>query len=259
MLTVLGELVLPHAGSIWTSTAVGSLATLGIDERNARQALFRLAAQGIVVSSKQGRRARWRLAEHGRHLLETGTQRIYAFGSGDDDWNERWLVVLCSVPEDQRAKRHQLRAQLSFAGFGFLGPGVAISPHLDRESVANDVLQSLDLVPGAIVLRAEAGELIATDELLRRAWDLDALAADYTAFVEAFGERSPSSDDEHVAALIELVHSWRRFPFADPEIPEQLLPGDWPGRDAKAVFDACHADWSPVANGWFERAEAAAR
>lgn len=252
LLTALGEFVLPHRGSVWTSTVIRSLGVLGVGERNARQALARLAERDIVTSHKEGRRARWRLTEVGRQLLTEGTERIYGFGGGHDDWDGRWLVVLCSVPEDQRAKRHQLRSKLGFAGFGFLGPGVALSPHLDRELVADAVLGELGLHPGAVVLRAETSDTVSTEELLGRAWDLEGLAARYEGFLRTFGERSPRSDEGRFVALTELVHSWRHFPFVDPEIPDRLLPSRWPGRRAKALFDDRHAAWAPGANRWYE-------
>jgi phenylacetic acid degradation operon negative regulatory protein len=258
LLTTLGEFVLPHGGSVWTSTVVSALAVLGVEERNARQAVARLADQGILRSEKEGRKARWHLTDQGSRLLTVGSGRIYQFGAGGDTWDERWLVVLCSVPEDQRAKRHQLRSQLGFAGFGFLAPGVAISPHLDREDAANAVLKDLGLLPGAVVLRAETGELVAPDELLRRAWDLDSLASGYDGFIAAFKRRSPRSDEANFAALVDLVHAWRRFPFVDPEIPARLLPSRWPGTMAKELFDARHAAWSPGANAWYEEGESAA-
>ena len=203
-------------------------------------------------SEKHGRRARWHLTDEGRRLLIDGTQRIYGFGGREDTWDGRWLVVLCSVPEEQRAKRHQLRSRLGFAGFGFLGAGVAVSTHLDREATANAVLKDLGLLPGAVVFRAETGDLVEAGDLLRRAWDLDALAADYAGFVDAFGARDPEPTADCFAALVDLVHEWRRFPFVDPEIPARLLPARWPGRHAKDVFDARHASWSPAANSWYE-------
>jgi phenylacetic acid degradation operon negative regulatory protein len=252
LLTALGEYVLPHAGAVWTSTVVRSLGALGIEERNARQALARLADQGVVRSQRNGRRARWHLTDAGRVLLTTGTERIYGFGGSDDAWDGRWLVVLCSVPEEQRAKRHQLRSQLGFGGFGFLAPGVALSPHLDREALADQVLEDLGLVPGAVVFRAEAGRLASTEELLARGWDLDALAARYDEFLRAFARRAPRSPEARFVALTELVHAWRHFPFIDPEIPLRLLPARWPGRRAKALFDDRHAAWAPDANGWYE-------
>lgn len=255
LLTMLGEFVLPHGGATWTSTVVRALGALAIGERNARQAVARLADQGVVRSEREGRKARWHLTDHGRHLLTAGTERIYGFGLGDDAWDGRWLVVLCSVPEDQRTKRHQLRTQLGFVGFGFLGPGVALSPHLDREGAANEVLRDLDLLPGAVVFRAESGTLVAPDDLLGRAWDLDALAADYGAFIAGVEDRTPTTDEGRFAALVDLVHAWRRFPFVDPEIPRRLLPAPWPGLRARALFDARHRAWAPGANAWYEAVE----
>lgn len=257
LLTTLGEFVLPHRGAVWTSTVVRSLAALGVEERNARQALTRLADQGVIRAQRQGRRARWHLTDAGRELLTSGTERIYGFGAGGDAWDGRWLVVLCSVPEEQRAQRHQLRSRLGFAGFGFLAPGVALSPHLDREAVANRVLEELALVPGAVVFRAEAGHLASTEELLARAWDLTALADRYDDFLRAFGRRSPRSDEAQFVALARLVHAWRHFPFVDPEIPLRLLPDRWPGRRAKALFDDRHAAWAAGANRWYEAVDRA--
>jgi phenylacetic acid degradation operon negative regulatory protein len=255
LLTILGELVLPRVGRAWTQSLVDGLAVLGVGERNARQAIARTADQGFIESERVGRRARWRLTAYGRELLTVGTERIYGFGTDDDEWDDHWLVVLCAVPEDQRAKRHHLRSRLAFAGFGFLTPTVAISPHTEREQFANAVLRDLGLAGAGAVFRAEAGSLTPARDLLRRAWDLDGLAAEYEAFVVAFGGRRPSTDQDRFAAVIELVHEWRRFPFIDPEIPERLLPDHWPGRRAKSTFDARHEDWSPGANALFDSFE----
>jgi phenylacetic acid degradation operon negative regulatory protein len=258
LLTMLGEFVLPHRGSVWTSTVVRSLGALGVEDRNARQAVARLAGQGIVRSEKDGRRVRLHLTEHGRELLTVGTERIYGFGDEGARWDERWLVVLCSVPEDQRAKRHQLRSQLAFAGFGFLGPGVALTPHLDREALATAALKELGLLPVAVVFRAEVGDLVSVGELLARAWDLGALARRYEDFVAGFDHRSPRTDEARFVGLTELVHAWRHFPFVDPEIPRQLLPSRWPGQRAKKLFENRHGSWSPSANRWYEATERAA-
>jgi phenylacetic acid degradation operon negative regulatory protein len=252
LLTILGEFVLPRGGVAWTQSLVDGLATLGVAERNARQAIARTAEQGFLESERVGRRARWRLTGHGRELLTAGAERIYGFGTDGDEWDDHWLVVLCAVPEDQRAKRHHLRSRLAFAGFGFLTPTVAISPHRDREPAANAVLRELDLVGASAVFHAEAGTLTPAHDLLQRAWDLDALAARYDTFVAAFGGRRPSNDEERFAAVVELVHEWRRFPFVDPEIPERLLSSRWPGRRAKRTFDARHASWAPGANALFD-------
>ena len=258
LLTILGECVLPHDGSAWTSTLVCSLEELDVAERNARQALARLRDQGLIAPERHGRRTRWHLTTPGAHLLTVGTERIYGFGNDGDRWDRQWLVVFSPVPEEQRAKRHQLRSQLEFAGFGFLGSGVAVSPHVDREDVANAVLRDLGLVDSAVVFRATIGSLYRPGDLLGRAWDVESIAAGYEQFIEAFRARSPDTPPARFAALVDLVHEWRRFPFGDPEIPEALLPAGWPGRHAKQLFDDRHAAWAPAANTWFEARERAA-
>ncbi|MGQ0615794.1 MAG: PaaX family transcriptional regulator [Acidimicrobiia bacterium] len=252
LLTILGEFVLPHGGAAWTRTVVACLGAAGVGERNARQALARVADQGLVVSQRAGRRARWSFTDHGHALLTEGTERIYRFGAGVDDWDDRWLVVLYSVPEEQRARRHQLRSRLAFAGFGFLGAGVALSPHLDREQLATAVLEDLGLLAGAVVLRAEAGEAVPGRELLRRGWDLDALAGRYRRFLSSFGRRTAGDDKARFCALTDLVDQWRRFPVVDPEIPSRLLPATWPGPRAKALFDRRHQEWATGANRYYE-------
>jgi phenylacetic acid degradation operon negative regulatory protein len=255
LLTVLGEFVLPTGGAAWTQTLVEALAALDIEEKNARQALSRLADQGFIARRRVGRRVRWQLTADGTELLGSGTERIYGFGEAHEPWDGRWLVVLFSVPPDQRGKRHQLRSRLSFAGFGFLGTGVAITPHVEREARAASVLKDLGVANGAVVLRAELGDLASVLDVLHRAWDLDGLAQLYRRFISRFERSSPSTAQERFRATAHLVHEWRRFPFVDPELPDDLLWERWPGRAAKALFDDCHRRWSGDALAFFESLE----
>jgi phenylacetic acid degradation operon negative regulatory protein len=251
LLTILGEFVTHHGGHVWTSTIVEALGNLEVNERNARQAVARLADQGLLSAVRHGRRTRWDLTAGATRLLASGTERIYGFGKSGAPWDGQWLVVLASVPEEQRAKRHQLRSQLEFIGLGFVAPGIAVSPHVDREQAVNAVLGDIGLADSAIVFLARTGTFLPDRELIHRAWDLDALGQRYAAFTTEFEGRTPVSDEDAFVSLVDLVHQWRRFPFGDPEIPDELLPANWPGRAAKHLFDRCHAAWSPAAHAWF--------
>jgi len=37
-----------------------------------------------------------------------------------------------------------------------------------------------------------------------------------------------------------LVYDYRHFPFRDPDLPAELLPDDWPGRQTHEVFLQAH-------------------
>jgi phenylacetic acid degradation operon negative regulatory protein len=117
LLTLLGEFVLPREGGAWTSAIVAGLAEVGVEEKAARQALSRTAAEGLLRSEREGRRVIWRLTAAGDRLLTSGADRIYSFGRGTLAWDGRWLVLAVSVPETQRQLRHKLRTRLTWAGW----------------------------------------------------------------------------------------------------------------------------------------------
>jgi phenylacetic acid degradation operon negative regulatory protein len=259
LLTLLGEFVYPRGGSAWTSTIVRALGTVDITERNGRQAVARLRDQGIVAAERLGRRTRWHLTDRGTQLLATGSERIYSFGRRADAWDETWLLVICSIPESQRAIRHQFRTQLTFEGFGFIAPTIAVSPHADREKAANDIVADLGLADTALTFRSASGSMTDDESVMRTAWDLEALAGEYATFIDTFGpeERAPT-DAEPMGSTLLLVDAWRRFPFVDPELPTALLPDEWIGARAQHLFAARHAAARPAALAWFDGLESAA-
>ena len=148
MLTVLGEFVLPGGGQAWTGTLVGALATLGYQDRNARQVLARLRDDGRIRSERVGRQTRWHLTAEGRSLLEAGAERIYRFGRRAQDWDGRWLLVQCSVPEVMPAALEILkRAGKPFGAYangfteiseGFLSDAPTVDALTSREDMGPD-------------------------------------------------------------------------------------------------------------------------
>jgi phenylacetic acid degradation operon negative regulatory protein len=244
LLTLLGEFVLPQNAPVWTATIVEVLDSLGVEEKSARQALARTAADGWLASERIGRSVRWSLTSSGRRLLTEGAERIYAFGTPAPTWDGLWLILYVSVPESKRRLRHKLRTKLTWAGFGSPGPGMWISPLPSREAEVRAVVEGLGLDTGAMSFTARFAAVGSEQEMVRRAWDLDAVAAQYTGFVDAFDDPRPASPHDTMLAQTRLVHEWRRFPFLDPRLPAELLPKAWIGDQARELFDARHADWA---------------
>lgn len=253
LMTILGEFVMPFGQRVWTATLVHSLGLLGVEERSARQALARIAAEGWLTSERFGRRVRWSLTGAGRGLLEEGANRIYSFGSRELSWDGRWLVVLISIPEPMRALRHKVRTQLSWAGFGSPLPGVWISPHSASATEAKAILDGLDLSDKALSFVAEYGALGSQSDMVATAWDLAELERHYEDFIDKFSGLAPRSADDVLVAQIRLVHEWRRFPFLDPQLPRLLLPPRWSGTAAAELFEAKHTEWrEPARRRWSE-------
>jgi phenylacetic acid degradation operon negative regulatory protein len=243
LMTVLGEYVLPRAGTVWTFTLVRTLAMLGVEEKSARQALARSAAEGWVASQRQGRRVRWQLTQPGRLLLSEGAGRIYSFGKAPRSWDQRWLILLVSVPDAKRDLRHRLRTRLSWAGFGTPSPGVWVSPDHGRQNEARQILTELGLAGSSMSFLASYGTIGGQESVARLAWDLDGVARRYQEFIDSFARRRPARGAELLIAQTLLVHEWRRFPFLDPQLPAELLPAGWIGTQAARLFHARHAEW----------------
>jgi phenylacetic acid degradation operon negative regulatory protein len=250
LFTVLGEFVLPHQGTAWTSTIIDVLARVGVEEKASRQALMRTAGGGWLESERIGRRTRWRLTTSGHTLLTEGANRIYGFTGPTRDWDGKWLLALARTPDADRKARHLLHTRMMWGGFGSPAPGVWISTHSDRAKEAQDILDQAGTAGGAHLFVAEYrgdGDLKA---MVGQAWDLAALDADYRSFGEEF---ATGSRPDPVGRLVELVHAWRRFPWIDPTLPIELLPRGWNGIKAVETFARRHGAWAPTAtSAWLE-------
>jgi phenylacetic acid degradation operon negative regulatory protein len=247
LMTLLGEYVLPRGDPVWTSVLVDTLATFDIEEKSARQALARTAAEGWLVSDRVGRRVRWSLTPPGRKLLTEGAHRIYEFGSTERPWDGQWLVVLVSVPESKRDLRHRLRTRLTWAGFGTPEAGVWICPDAGRQDEALEILDSLDLTRGAMSFVASYGTIGEVGSMVARAWDLSEVEARYEEFIDEFSALPPGDGPAVLHAQTRMVHEWRRFPFLDPRLPGDLLPANWRGTQAAELFHRRHQEWRPAA------------
>jgi phenylacetic acid degradation operon negative regulatory protein len=250
LFTILGEYVLPAGGRAWTSAVIETMGRVGVEEKATRQALMRTAADGWLTAERVGRRTRWHLTPSAERLLTEGAERIYGFGAHRSSWDGKWLLVLARAAESERAARHVLRSRLTWAGFGSPAPGVWISTHAERRAEVEEVLAAAGLSGEAQVFEGShiSGQIAA---MVSQAWDLRAVAQQYSEFIEAFAD---ARTHDPLAATIELVHAWRRFPWTDPDLPAQFLPPQWSGVRAATLFWRRHDKWSPAAQAEWLRA-----
>ena len=256
LLTVLGEYVLPTSGGVWQETLINALCDLDYKVHAVRQALARSVRAGWLRTERHGRRLRVFLTPETSKMLRSGAERIYGFGE-PWEWDGRWLLLMVHVPEERRQVRHQVRTRLAWAGFGSLGGGLWISPSSSRERELED-FSANGSVAEVLSFHAELGDLGDAGQLVSRAWDLDAVAEGYRRFIRRFSRMRPKSPAAVFGAQTMLVHEWRRFPFVDPDLPEDTLPRGWPRERAHEVFAERHAGWHDTAQEHFRALERAA-
>jgi phenylacetic acid degradation operon negative regulatory protein len=257
LLTLLGEYVLPRHTGVWQEALIQALGAMGHKPQAARQALARSVAAGWLTTERHGRRSRVALSPGTAAMLRSGADRIYSFGE-PPEWDGRWLLVVLRVPEQRREIRHQVRTRLAWAGFGSLGGGLWISPHVARETELRD-LEDEESVAELLSFTSELGALGDLDRLISQAWDLAEVADAYNEFIAEFGRLRPKTPEAVFRAQTMLVHAWRKFPFVDPDLPEEVLPSQWPRQRAHDIFEERHAAWLETAQEYFRSLEAVNR
>ncbi len=245
IITVFGDAVLPRGGRLWLGSLIALLEPLGLNERLVRTSVFRLVKDEWLLSEAQGRRTDYRLTPAGQRRFEEASRQIYAAESAP--WDRRWRLVL-TVGELDARTRDKLRRALFWQGFGEWAGGGFVHPSADLRRVF-DALGSdgMDgLLPHLMPLLAanpHLGGSANDSDLVRRAWDLDELAGGYQDFVQTY---QPILDELRAAGpawdgvlawplRVLLIHDFRRQLLRDPELPEVLLPPDWPGRRARVL------------------------
>lgn len=243
--TLLGEYVFPRGGTIWTTDLLYLLGLLGISERATRSTLSRMVRKGWLVSCREGRRSRYSLTAGGRALLEQGKKRI--FESPFTDWDEVWYLVIYSLPEDNRSRRHTLRQHLIWQGFGRLAPGTWVSPH-NRKAELDNIFNQLQVQDFVELFSSEHLGPSSAQALIQRCWDLPGLEAEYREFVARYQpeyEACRAQSKDELRSFLEtcfvrrfwVVHDFQPFPRKDPNLPTVLLPPDWVGFKARQLFD----------------------
>ncbi|MFC4944355.1 PaaX family transcriptional regulator C-terminal domain-containing protein [Pseudonocardia sp. GCM10023141] len=263
IVTLYGLYARQHGGWLSVASVVRLMADLGVDEQAVRSSIYRLKRRDLLVAEKVGGAAGYRLSDVAQEILADGDARI--FGRRRATVADGWLLVVFSVPESEREKRHQLRSELTHLGFGTVAPGVWVAPgHVETE--ANELIRRLRLTEYVELFRAQHVAFGDPQVNVRTWWDLDALRALYAAFLDVhrpvqqrWSAGEGGEPAATFAAYVEMLTAWRRLPYADPGLPLELLPADWNGLAAEELFTALRERFAGPADDHARAVLAAAR
>lgn len=254
LLNVLGEFALtgpaqtPHTGAL-----MQVLTEFGFGEQTARQAIYRCAQSGWIAGLRNGQESRWTLTPAARELLSDGITQVEALDTDFEAWDGTWLIIMSTIPKDRRNVRERFYQALRWNGFGSPIPGMWISAHPDREPEVNKAIHRCELADSTASFTGHANNIgLPQQDLVTRAWDLEALATRYHDMVHRFSALTPNNPIEALVNLLELDNDLQTIPSWDPQLPSVLAP-DWPGRTAAAQLLALRAHWlEPARKHWLE-------
>jgi phenylacetic acid degradation operon negative regulatory protein len=237
--TLLAEQVAPHDVALFSGSFIDAFARVGISEHATRQTLSRMVQRGLLERHRRGRRAYFSMTERCRAVLEDGRQRIWDVGAVTEDTDADWTMLTFSLPESWQRERHGLRTRLTWAGFGSLHSGVWIAPSTPH--AVGPLVEELGVDAHVHVFQVRSAPVTDLAKIAREAFDLDALAAGYEAFLAdwaACPDDRPAEDP--LALTLRLSTEWLQVLSDDPRVPLDLLPVDWPAVRAQERFRALH-------------------
>jgi len=239
--TLYGDYLLRRQGPVRAGALVTLLGALGMTPAAVRTTLSRMTRHGWLAVSHRGARSYYGLTRRARKLLEAGRRRIY-HPPRARRWDGSWFLITYSVPESRRRRRDSLRVKLLWLGCGMVTNGLWMTPHDVRREVAA-IAAELGLARNVEVFRARHVSGSRERALIDRCWDLGALDKRYAAFLRRWRANGSArfTPEESFVRRFTLVHEYRFFPLADPYLPGALLPRQWRGRAAAALFDRQHA------------------
>jgi phenylacetic acid degradation operon negative regulatory protein len=242
---VYGSYLRARGGAAAIAALVRLLEPLGFEAPAIRTAVSRMVRQDWLRPVRLVDGPGYALTKRAERRLDDAAARIYR--TRPSTWDGRWQVlVLERLPT--RTARDRLDSSLRLLGYGPLGPATWIAPRPSAE--LPEILETEGLAG-----RTFFGEHDGDDaELATRAWDLEALGADYASFVTEWQPIVSAVDGsvpaEAFAASQRLLHAWRKFLFHDPGLPLSLLPERWPGIEAAEFFDRETSRLAPAAEAF---------
>jgi phenylacetic acid degradation operon negative regulatory protein len=202
----------------------------GIAEGATRVALSRMVRAGELVATDGWYELAGHLLEHQARQAEGRHPRLLP-------WSGDWCLDIVRGDRRPAAERTALRTAMRGLRYAEQREGVWTRPdNLDPErlpdarSVRDAQCDSLAARPRTVDARS----------LAERLWDLEAWSTAGRGFLRALDAsraRLDRGDRAELAAGWELSAAVLRHLLADPLLPAELLPAEWPGDGLRTLYD----------------------
>jgi phenylacetic acid degradation operon negative regulatory protein len=213
--TLLSVLLGAHPPALPARELVAAAELVGVSEPTARVALSRMVAAGDLLRDGTSYALAHRLVERQR-------RQDAAVDPATRAWRGDWEQVVIVASGRSAAERAGLRAQLTGLRLAELREGVWMRP----DNLRRDWPGELDGVVRRFTVRSAEDAGLAAE-----LWDL----AGWASYGRSLLDVLARTDDP--ATRFAAIASSVRHLLADPVLPAELLPPDWPGAELRDAYD----------------------
>ncbi|MDP4164705.1 MAG: phenylacetic acid degradation operon negative regulatory protein PaaX [Bacillota bacterium] len=263
--TLYGDYISHYGNKIWIGSLIRLLEEFGHNGQSVRAAISRMSKQGWVQAEKVGNKSYYSLTERGINRIEEAAKRIFKLKP--DEWDGKWKIFMYSIPEEIRNVRDELRKELIWSGFGTMSNSCWISASI-KEKQIYDLIAKYEIEPYVDFFISTYEGPHEDVKLVEKCWNLGEINEKYQEFIKDYSQKyiiaknkiqkCRMADAECFVERAILVHEYRKFLFNDPGLPEVLLPDQWLGLHAAALFSDYYKVLAEPASRFFEQVFGAA-
>lgn len=191
-----------------------------------KQALYRLTKLGLIKRSKRRTTLELLITELGKKRLK----QLLPIYHMDRPWDGHLYLISYDIPSAANHARDLLREHIRKTGGALLQDSLWINPY-NPAALLNEFVERHTIPGTVLVSRLGSDGAIGEEtihELIRRVYQLDAIADRYDAFLEKYAGKNVS--------LPELALQYASILKDDPQLPFSLEPPDFPAKEAHELY-----------------------
>lgn len=196
----------------------------------------KLEAQSLITRKKDAGKTLYRLSDEGLKYLDNYLDLLH----DQKKTTNKWLIVLFSIPENNRSTRDKFRRFLQKNGFGNIFGAAWISPL--KHGLAEKVYSQSNLfgISDKVIITDGGANPNDNRKIVNMAWNLDKISKEYSSFITRGTNKlsklkGNSSETSYEAK--KLIFELATIIEKDPYLPESLLPKKWPREQAIALYE----------------------
>lgn len=186
---------------------------VGFNDAREKNAIYNTRKAGWIRSDGT-------LTKEGREKLN----QILPSWQESKKWDRNWYLVIFDIPEKIKRKRDILRENLKKLGFGQLQASVWISPFNYLNNVL-EIVKFYRLEPYVILSETNRLGQEESQFLAKRIWKLEKINELYKQFIQKYSSLKEYSKFELQIDFYSILRK-------DSQLPLDLLPSDWKGKEA---------------------------
>lgn len=244
IVSFLGDAIGPRGGVVSASTLQTLMQRLGIGHGAVRTAVSRLAAEGWIERSREGRNSFYALSGDVGETVLSAERRIYAASSLLPADTPKSLVIAADPLSDASLRDLEAVGALQLAPQVVLCFTSATDLPAGLRLLGATVADAPVLIPGTAMIEQLAKA--------RHVAEIEALRQAYLPVSQAL-EQAPAPQPEDAMALrCLMIHEWRRLALRVLAVPADLVQANDPEPETRALVASIYARVLAPSEAWLD-------